>query len=132
MKHQEEDVRQKILLVDDDKGIVEVVKKVLEEIEYDVVTAYDGKEGLEKVKCDDPDLIVLDIRMPLMNGYEFMRALREEKFNQNTPMIPVIMLTAKEEMKEVFKMEGAKGYLLKPVDPTSLIRKIQECLNPDE
>ena len=122
-------VGRKILLVDDDKGVVEVIKRALEENKYDVITAYDGKEGFEKVNSDDPDLIVLDIRMPSMNGYEFMRALREEKRNQNQPMTPVIMLTAKEEMEAVFRMEGAKGYL---VNPATLIRKIQECLHPDE
>ena len=121
----------KILLIDDDKGIVEVIRKVLEEVKYEIVTAYDGKEGLEKVKSDKPDLIVLDIRMPSMNGYEFMRALRAHNLNENEPMIPVIMLTAKEEMEEIFKLEGAKGYLVKPVDPSNLVRKIQECLNPN-
>ena len=125
-------VGRKILLVDDDKGVVEVIKRALEENKYDVITAYDGKEGFEKVNSDDPDLIVLDIRMPSMNGYEFMRALREEKRNQNQLMTPVIMLTAKEEMEAVFRMEGAKGYLVKPVNPATLIRKIQECLHPDE
>lgn len=123
---------QKILLVDDDKGVVEVIKKALQEVNYHVVAAYDGKEGFERAKSDEPDLIVLDIRMPSMNGYEFLRALKEERRDQDKPMIPVIMLTAKEEMEAVFRMEGVKGYLIKPVNPATLIRKIQDCLKSDE
>jgi len=122
----------KILLVDDDKGIVEVIKNVLLGQNYEIVTAFDGKEGLEKVQSEDPDLIVLDIRMPSMNGYEFMRTIRSERSNSDKPMIPVIILTAKEKMEEIFKLEGAKGYLVKPVDPVKLTQKIEECLNSDE
>ena len=121
----------KVLLIDDDKGIVEVIKNILEERDYDVIVAYDGKEGLEKIQSEVPDLIILDVRMPLMNGYEFIRALKAQKVIDGMPMIPVIVLTAKEEMEEVFKMEGAKGYLVKPVDPGSLIKKIEECFNSD-
>jgi len=118
----------KILLIDDDRGIVEVIKNVLEGQNYEVVTAFDGKEGLKKVQSEDPDLIVLDIRMPSMNGYEFICTLRAEKGSSDKPMVPVIVLTAKEKMEEVFKLEGARGYLVKPVDPIQLIKKIEECL----
>jgi len=85
----------KILLIDDDRGIIEVIKNVLIGLNYEIVTAFDGKEGLEKVQSEDPDLVVLDIRMPLMNGYEFMRTLRTERSNSGKPMMPVIVLTAK-------------------------------------
>ena len=122
----------KILLIDDDKGIVEVIKNVLSGQNYEIVTAFDGKEGLEKVQNEDPDLIVLDIRMPSMNGYEFMRTLRTERNSSGKPMVPVIVLTAKEKMEEVFKLEGAKGYLVKPVDPVQLTKKIEECLACDD
>jgi len=122
----------KILLVDDDKGIVEVIKNILIGQNYEVVTAYDGKEGIEKVQSENPDLIVLDVRMPSMNGYEFMRALRFEVSNEDKPVTPVIVLTAKEKMEEVFMLEGAKGYLVKPVDSAKLIKKIEECLGPNE
>jgi len=122
----------KILLVDDDKGVVEVIKNVLVGQNYEVITAYDGEEGLKKVKNDNPDLIVLDIRMPSMNGYEFIRTLREERNNAEQPMLPVIIITAKEKMEEVFKLEGAKGYLVKPIDPALLTKKIKECLAADD
>ena len=123
---------QKILLIDDDKGIVEVIKNVLEGQNYIIVTAFDGKDGLKKVQSEDPDLIVLDIRMPSMNGYEFMRTLRAERRDSDRPMVPVIVLTAKEKMEEIFKLEGAKEYLVKPVDPILLAKKIEECLSSDD
>ena len=122
----------KILLVDDDRGIIGVIKKALEEKKFEVIATFDGKEGLEKVKSDKPDLVVLDIRMPSMNGYEFMRALRTDYIVESKAMVPVIMLTAKEEMEEVFKLEGAKGYLVKPVDSEKLIEKIEEVLSADD
>lgn len=119
----------KILLIEDDKGTVEVIKKILTGKGYEVVTAYDGKEGIKKVWSETPDLIVLDIRMPSMNGYEFICTLRAETGGSDKPMVPIIVLTAREEMEEVFKLEGAKGYLVKPVDPVRLIQKIEECLD---
>jgi len=122
----------KILLIEDDKGTVEVIKNILTRKNYEVVEAYDGKEGIDKFQNEAPDLIVLDVRMPSMNGYEFIRTLRAEIRDSGEPMVPVIVLTAKEEMEEVFRLEGAKGYLVKPVDPVKLIQKIEECLGADE
>jgi len=92
---------QKILLVDDDKGIIGILKKVLEEKQYEVIAAYDGKEGLDKVKSESPDLVVLDIRMPSMNGYEFVRALRTEYVVEGKSMVPVIMLVSMASSKFV-------------------------------
>jgi len=122
----------KILLVDDDLGIVKVIKKVLEERQFEVITANDGKEGIEKAKSDRPDLIILDIRMPSMNGYEFMRALKTEHIVGGKTLIPVIILTVKEEMEEIFKLEGAKEYLVKPIKPEKLIQKIDKILSADD
>jgi CheY-like chemotaxis protein len=122
----------KILVIDDDKGTVEVIKNILVGQNYQVVIAYDGKEGLEQVRSKKPDLIVLDVRMPSMNGYEFVRTLRAETSSAGKIMVPVIVLTAKEKMEEVFRLEGAKGYLVKPVDPIKLTQKIEECLNKND
>ncbi|MCK4881802.1 MAG: response regulator [Candidatus Omnitrophica bacterium] len=116
---------QKILIVDDDKGIVEVVKIALTKKGYEVFTAGDGNEGIEKVKAHSPDLILLDVVMPEMNGYEFLRAL---KALEGKALTPVVMVTAKEEMEELFKFEGVKEYIVKPTDPSELIQKIEGCL----
>ena len=118
-------VPQKILIVDDDKGIVEVVKIALTKKGYEVFTAGDGNEGIEKVKAHSPDLILLDVVMPEMNGYEFLRAL---KALEGKALTPVVMVTAKEEMEELFKFEGVKEYIVKPTDPSELIQKIERCL----
>ena len=118
----------KILVIDDDRGVVELIENILADGGYEVSAAYDGKEGFESYQKNNPDLIILDINLPIMDGYEFLRAVRVESREQGNELIPVIMLTVKEEMEEIFKMEGAKGYLVKPVDPDSLVKKIEECL----
>ena len=125
-------VPKKILVIDDEQVVVEVVKAALTKRNYEVFTAGDGKEGLELVKSVHPDLILLDIVMPLMNGYEFMRALKGLKVLEGQPMTPVIVITAKEEMKDLFKFEGAKEYLVKPVESSTLIQKVEELLGPND
>jgi len=113
----------KILIIDDDSGIVEVIKNALTKKNYEVFTASNGNEGLELVKKTPPDLILLDVMMPSMNGYEFLRALKALKIIEGKAMIPVIVITAKEEMEELFKFEGVKEYLVKPAESSELIKK---------
>lgn len=115
----------KILVVDDERITVALVKFGLAEKMYDVVVAHDGAEGLEAVQAEKPDLIVLDVQMPKMNGFEFMNELKDI---QGVDTTPVIMLTANETMEDVFKLEGVKGYFVKPVNLPLLIEKIVECL----
>ncbi len=115
----------KILIVDDDKINTALVKFNLSERGYGVVQAEDGAEGIEKVKEFNPDLIILDIQMPYMNGYEFMAELKRVQGAETTK---VIMLTANETMEDIFKMEGVKGYFVKPVDMKALFVKIEELL----
>ena len=115
----------KILVVDDDKGTVEVVKAALTRKGYEVFTAGDGDEGLELVKTNNPDLVLLDVVMPSMNGYEFLRALKAQKAIEGSGMIPVIVMTAKEEMEELFKFEGVKEYLIKPAESSGPHRRIR-------
>jgi len=118
----------KILIVDDEKGTVEVVKNILIGQNYEVVTAYDGKEGIEKIQSENPDLIILDVHMPSMNGYELIRFLRNESVNANKPMIPIIVLTVKEKMEEMLKLEGVEGCLIKPIAPSYLLAKVEVLL----
>ncbi len=82
----------KILVVDDERHIVRLVEVNLTRAGYDVVTAYDGVEALEAVKNETPDMIVLDVMMPRMDGFEVLRRLQADPETQN---IPVIMLTAR-------------------------------------
>jgi two-component system, OmpR family, alkaline phosphatase synthesis response regulator PhoP len=110
----------KILAVDDEKHIVRLVQVNLERQGYEVVTANDGKEALKKVEEERPDLVVLDVMMPYMDGFEVLQNLRR---NSATRDIPVIMLTAKAQDADVFKgwQSGVGCYLTKPFNPMELI-----------
>jgi two-component system alkaline phosphatase synthesis response regulator PhoP/two-component system response regulator VicR len=110
----------KILAVDDERHIVRLVQVNLERQGYQVVTAFDGKEALEKVESEHPDLIVLDVMMPYMDGFEVLKNLKK---NAVTRDIPVIMLTAKAQDADVFRgwQSGVDCYLTKPFNPMELI-----------
>jgi two-component system, OmpR family, alkaline phosphatase synthesis response regulator PhoP len=110
----------KILAVDDEKHIVRLVQVNLERQGYEVITASDGKEALEKVASEHPDLLVLDVMMPYMDGFEVLQNLRR---NPETREIPVIMLTAKAQDADVFRgwQSGVDCYLTKPFNPMELI-----------
>lgn len=123
----------KILAVDDEKHIVRLVQVNLERQGYQVVTANDGKEALQKVEEEHPDLLVLDVMMPYMDGFEVLQNLRR---NPNTANIPVIMLTAKAQDQDVFRgwQSGVDCYLTKPFNPMELIsfvKRIFKSLDDD-
>ena len=115
----------KILIVDDEKINIAIVKFGLAEQRYEVAVANDGVDGLELVKKHKPDLIILDVQMPQMNGYEFMAELKQM---EHIIPPPVLMLTANETMQDVFHLEGVKGYFVKPIELKKLINKIIECI----
>lgn len=117
----------KILVCDDERNIVRLIQVNLEKEGYNVVTAFDGKEGLEKVASEKPDLLVLDVMMPYMDGFEVLKHLRRE---QATEGLPVIMLTAKAQDKDVFEgfHYGADMYLTKPFNPKELISFVKRIL----
>ena len=119
--------RKKILLVDDEIQLADMVKMRLEANNYDVITASGGIEGLEKAEKDDPDLILLDILMPGMDGYQTLEKLKE---NSETKSIPVIMLTAKGQADDLTRSVslGAIDYVVKPFSPVKLLEKIKRAL----
>lgn len=110
----------KILVCDDERHIVRLIQVNLERNGYTVVTAFDGKEGLEKVRSEKPDLCVLDVMMPYMDGFEVLKSIRRDPETEN---LPVIMLTAKAQDKDVFEgyHYGADMYLTKPFNPMELV-----------
>ena len=121
----------KILACDDEKNIVRLVQANLERAGYEVVTANDGKEALQKVAEETPDLLVLDVMMPYMDGFEVLQHLRR---NPSTRDIPVIMLTAKAQDADVFKgwQSGVDCYLTKPFNPLELlsfVKRIFDSMN---
>jgi two-component system alkaline phosphatase synthesis response regulator PhoP/two-component system response regulator VicR len=122
----------KILVCDDERHIVRLIQVNLERQGYQVVTAYDGKEGLEKIRAEKPNLVVLDVMMPYMDGFEVLKTLRREPDTEN---LPVIMLTAKAQDKDVFEgyHYGADMYLTKPFNPMELVTFVKRITqnNPD-
>lgn len=114
-----------ILVIDDDRLNTTLIKFGLKEDNYEVLTASDGQEGLELVKAAAPDLIILDVQMPNMSGFEFIGEL---KTLAGARTIPVIMLTANETMQDVFFSEGVKDYFVKPVNLPQLKTKVKALL----
>ena len=110
----------KVLVCDDERHIVRLIQVNLERQGYTVVTAFDGKEGLEKIRSEKPGLVVLDVMMPYMDGFEVLKTIRREPETEN---LPVIMLTAKAQDKDVFEgyHYGADMYLTKPFNPMELV-----------
>ena len=112
--------QKKILAVDDERHIVRLVQVNLERAGYQVLTAFDGKEAMKKVEADKPDLIVLDVMMPHMDGFEVLKRLKSDDKTKN---IPVVMLTAKAQDADVFRgwASGVDCYLTKPFNPIELL-----------
>lgn len=121
-------MNKKILVVEDEPLIVNMVKHRLEKHHFDVVEAFEGEEGLEKAKNEKPDLIILDIIMPKMDGYTFVKKLKRDEDTRN---IPIIILTAWEKMEDLFLQEGIKDYLVKPFKAEELLARIHKYL-PEE
>lgn len=117
----------RILVVDDESQLVDMIKIRLEANGYDVITAYDGQAALDKARKEIPDLIILDLMMPKLDGYTVCRML---KFDAKYKKIPVIMLTARaqDKDKELGKEVGAEAYVTKPFEPADLLSKIKELL----
>ncbi|MBN1870787.1 MAG: response regulator [Candidatus Omnitrophica bacterium] len=113
-----------ILVVDDDKTITVLLKKYLEKEGYKVTAMNEASEGLEFAMTRKPDLIVLDIMMPIINGFNFCRLVKAE---ENTKDIPVIMLTSRNKLKDIeIGLEmGAEAYLIKPLNVVELLKTIK-------
>jgi len=117
-------VNRKILIVDDEKPISDIIKYNLEKEGYETVEAYDGEEALRKVFQAQPDLVLLDIMLPKMDGFQVCRKIRE------TMNIPIIMITAKEEeVDKVLGLElGADDYITKPFGMRELVARVKANL----
>ncbi|MFZ2354125.1 response regulator YycF [Paucilactobacillus nenjiangensis] len=118
----------KVLVVDDEKPISDIIKFNLEKEGYDVVVAYDGEEALQKVEDEDPDLIVLDLMLPKIDGLEVAKQVRAKKTT------PIIMVTAKDsELDKVLGLElGADDYVTKPFSNRELVARVKANLRRQE
>ena len=117
----------KILIVDDEPDIIEIIQFMLEANGYECITATDGEEGLKLAKEASPDLIILDIMMPKMNGYKISRLL---KFDAKYKDIPIFMLTARSQDsdKAIGEESGANEYITKPFQVDYIVQKVKSYL----
>ncbi|UCG66426.1 MAG: response regulator [Deltaproteobacteria bacterium] len=119
----------KILVVEDNQDNREMVVKALKFNGYQVVEAVDGEEAIEKAKAEDPDLILLDIFLPKMDGYEATRRLKGDTSLRNIPIIALTAHAMKGSMEEALAV-GCDGYISKPIDVRELPKQIQHFLKP--
>ena|SRR3989338_2646321 len=119
--------KKKILVVDDERDMVEIMTFRLKSAGYDVLSAYDGQEALEKARRDKPDLIILDLMLPKIDGYKVCGML---KFDARFKKIPIILFTARaqEVDKKTGEDMGADAYITKPFEPAAFLAKIEELL----
>lgn len=117
-----------ILVVDDEKTMVDVIKYSLEKAGYRVITAFDGEEALRLARAEKPDLMVLDIMLPIIDGYEVCKRVGMEM------QIPILMLSARdEEIDRVLGLElGADDYLTKPFSPRELVARVKAHLRAEK
>jgi len=117
----------KILIVDDEPNIVQTLQDRLEMNDYNVVTACNGKEGLDQAIQEQPDVVLLDVIMPVMDGLEMLEALRKEPTCEN---ISVVMLTARSQTQDIARANacGIEDYIVKPFDLSELLEKIESII----
>ena len=125
---------EKILTVDDDPDILDALTMILESKGYQVVTARDGAEGLAKVETEKPDLIILDLLMPKMDGFAVYKKLQEPKYAKYKD-IPILILTSvrEEASRRRYELETGKelrvdDYIEKPFSPDSLLRRVEKII----
>ena len=117
----------RVLIADDEEDVKDVMRMFLETRGYEVETAYDGLDALDRVKAWRPDVVLLDIMMPVVDGIQVCKTI---KADEATKKIPVIMVSAasKREKEGVAYEAGAEAYVLKPFDPEELARVVEKCL----
>ena len=127
----------KILLADDDPDVVDVVSIILEDEGYEVVMARDGAEALEKIRSEGPDLVILDLLMPRVDGFAVFNTLREPAYERWSQLPVVVLTSVREEVSkrryelELGKSMGYAAYLEKPVEPEELLETISSLLPKD-
>jgi len=117
----------KVLIVDDEPFNVDVLEQELEDSGYEIITASNGQEALDKIKSQQPDLILLDLMMPVLDGFAVLLEIKADAFLRD---IPVIIVSAEHDSKSVVKgiKQGADDYITKPIDPEHLKSKLKDLL----
>jgi len=123
-------MNKKILVADDEPNVLLLLRSRLESAGYQVITAQDGEECLNKIGSEKPDLLVLDIMMPKMDGYNVLVNMKELKESLGLPDIPVIVLTARGDSKvrELIEKENISDFIVKPYKGDELVAKIKKVI----
>ena len=126
------DLTRKILLVDDEKNMVALLRFELEQLHYQVSHAYNGEEGFQRYLEEKPHLIILDLHLPHLHGYEVCRRIRREKKDAHTPIL--ILTARKEEMsgeveRIIGRVIGIQRYMTKPFEIEELLNQIDDLMN---
>ena len=117
----------KVLLVDDEAFNLDFFQQALEDENYEIFIAADGQEALNKIKSEKPDLVLLDLMMPVLDGFE---VLKQVKADDNLRDTPIIIISAEHDSKSVVKgiKQGAEDYMTKPITAANLLKKVKEYL----
>lgn len=117
----------KILIVDDDTTFIKMVQALLEKRGYEVITAGEGQKGLEKTKSENPDLILLDVMMPIMDGYTMLQEVRKDEKIKDTP---VILCTGKAQKEYIEATQGmvVEAYITKPIESAAFFALVEKLL----
>lgn len=124
-------MKKKILIVDDDADIVDLLKAILEMKGYEIIEAFDGREAIEKAYERKPDLILLDIMMPVMDGWEVCQRLKACKKTSHLPVAIVTTRDGRSDRKRAVK-EGVADYITKPFQPDDFMQRIKRVLKESD
>lgn len=119
--------KMKVLIVDDEPLNLDYIEQRLEDLDYQIITAADGQEALNKIKSEQPDLILLDLMMPVLDGFAVLKEIKGDNYLRD---IPVIIVSAVDDSKSIVKgiKQGADDYITKPIDAERLKKKVREHL----
>jgi CheY-like chemotaxis protein len=117
----------KVLIVDDEPNNVDFLEQALEDTGYQLITAANGQEALKKIQSEQPDLVLLDLAMPVMDGFAVLDQVKSDSMLRD---IPIIIISAEHDSKSVVRgiKQGAEDYLTKPVNAAQLVKKVKEFL----
>lgn len=132
MMSENKSAQKRILLVEDEADICKILSFRLRKEGYQVDIVNDGEEGLQEAKNHTPDLIILDLMLPTMQGEDVCKALREDDERPDLQKVPILMLTAKSDEVDriIGKVIGANSYMAKPFEIEDLLREVKRMINP--
>jgi len=121
-------VKSKTLIIEDNENNMYLITFLLKNSGHDVFQAYDGQAGVELAKTENPDLILLDIQLPKMNGYEVARELRKDESLSNTPIVAITSYAMPGDQEKALEA-GCTGYIKKPINPDTFVGEVESYQN---